>query len=158
MSMCDGLDFAIPTGELTINGVVMHTPAWTIVDLTPLWMGATVRGFDRIVPFTPGVTPYRRRMTVTQHALPMVIIGSVDRLGVKYSDEWEGLEANIDYLRAFVVDPTNAGDGTLPATLELPSGTTRTADIHVLRLALGRVQSGKMLATLDISIPEGVFA
>jgi len=147
-----------PSGELTINGVSMHTPAWAVVDLTVLWMGAQVRGFDRLIPFAPGVIPHRRRMTVTQHSLPMVITGAVDRLGVAWPDPWEGLEANIDYLRAFVVDPTNATDGTLPATLDMPSGASRTADIHVLRLSLGVVQSGLMRATLDISIPEGAFA
>ena len=149
---------APPTGSLEINGLSMHTAAWTVVDVTNLWMGADIRGGDRILPTTPGVIPYRRRMTVTQYSLPMVIIGDYDYLGVKYADIWEGLEANIDQLRAWVVDPTNVGDGTLPASLTMPSGAVRTADIHVLRLALGVVTNARMRATLDISVPQGVFA
>lgn len=149
---------APPSGALEINGVSMHTDAWTVIDLTVLWMGADIRGTDRILPTTPGVIPYRRRMTVTRHSLPMVIVGYVDQTGTPYSDPWEGLETNIDFLRAWVVDPTNVGDGTLPASLTMPSGSTRTADIHVLGLNLGTVSRARVRATLDISIPEGVFA
>ena len=151
--ICD----APPSGALEINGVSMHTPAWTVIDTTVLWMGADVRGQDRILPTTPGVIPYRRRMTVTRHSLPMVIVGYVDDAGVAYPDPMEGLETNIDYLRGWIVDPTNAGDGTLPATLTMPSGAVRTADIHVLGLTLGQVSRARLRATLDISIPTGVF-
>lgn len=149
---------APPSGSLEINGISMHTSAWTVVDVTVLWMGADIRGADRILPTTPGVIPYRRRMTVTRHSLPMVIVGHVDQAGLPYADPWEGLETNIDYLRAWIVDPTNSGDGTLPASLTMPSGAVRTADIHVLGLNLGIVSRARMRATLDISIPEGVFA
>lgn len=149
---------APPTGSLTIDGVSMHTDAWTIVDLTNLWFGGDVRGQDRLIPGVAGVIPYRRRTTVTTYSLPMVIIGDVDQTGTPYSDIWEGLESNINYLRSNVVDPTNTGDGTRSATLLMPSGSSRTADIHVLRLALGTVSRGVMRATLDISIPSGCFA
>lgn len=149
---------APPTGALEINGVSMHTYAWTVVDVTPLWMGAEIRGQDRLLPTTPGVIPYRRRMTVTRHSLPMVIVGYVDQYDTPYSDPWEGLETNIDFLRAWVVDPTNVGDGTVSASLTMPSGGVRTADIHVLGLMLGEVSKARIRATLEISIPEGVFA
>lgn len=136
----------------------MHTPAWTIIDLLPLWLGAELRGDDRILPGVSGVIPYRRRNTVTQHSLPMIVIGSRDRLGAAYTDMWVGLESNINYLMNNVVSPTNTGDGTRSATLVMPSGAVRTANIHVLRLSLGTINSGIMKATLDISIPAGVFA
>ena len=148
---------APPSGALEINGIPMHTFAWTVVDTTSLWMGADIRGQDRLLPTTPGVIAYRRRMTVTRHSLPMVIIGYVDYTGTPYSDPMEGLEANVDYLRSWVVDPTNLGDGTLPASLTMPSGAVRNADIHVLGLSLGQVSRARLRATLDISIPTGVF-
>jgi hypothetical protein len=152
--LCD----APPSGSLEINGVPLHTPAWTVIDVTRLWMGADIRGQDRILPTTPGVIPYRRRMTVTRYSLPMVIIGHVDMSGTPNTDIWEGLEYNIDFLRAWIVDPTNAGDGTLPASLTMPSGLVRTADVHVLGLNLGIVSRARMRATLEISLPQGVFA
>jgi len=126
-----------------------------------------VRGEDRLLPLAAGVIPYLRRRTVTRHSLPMVIQGEVDENGVPYPDVWAGLEANIAQLRASVVDPTGVGDGTRPASLVMPSGATRTADVHVLGLVLGRTQAGTntltgnegvgMLATLELSIPTGVF-
>jgi len=149
---------APPSGSLEINGVSLHTPAWTVIDVTTLWMGADIRGQDRLLPTTPGVIPYRRRMTVTKYSLPMVIIGHVDMTGAPNTDIWEGLEYNIDFLRAWVVDPTNVGDGTVPASLTMPSGTVRTADVHVLGLNLGIVTRARMRATLEISLPQGVFA
>lgn len=149
---------APPSGSLEINGVSMHTYAWTVIDVTTLWMGADIRGQDRLLPTTPGVIPYRRRMTVTRYSLPMVIVGYVDQYNVPYADPWEGLETNIDFLRAWVVDPTNVGDGTVQADLTMPSGTVRSADVHVLGLALGQVSRARMRATLEISVPEGVFA
>lgn len=147
-----------PVSGTVKDGIDMHTPAWTVVDVTSLWMGADVRGEDRLLPGVAGVIPYRRRNTVTQHSLPMIIIGSRNRLGVAYSDMWVGLESNINYLRTNVVNPTNVGDGTRSATLRMPSGALRTANIHILRLSLGEIKSGIMRATLDISIPAGVFA
>lgn len=146
------------TGTLTISGVSMNTPAWDCVDLTELWLGGDVRGSDRLLPGVPGVKAYKRRTTVTGYSLPMVLTGEVDRFGTVNGDWWAGLEANIDYLRANVVDPTNLTDGTRAAVLTMPSGATRTADIHVLGLEKGTVLAGVMLATLDISIPDGVFA
>lgn len=155
-------------GELTIDGVLMHTPAWNVLRVLALWMPGDQRGSDRLLPLTPGVIPYQRRLTVTRHSLPMAIHGEVDQAGVPYPNVWAGLEANIDYLKANVVAPTGTGDGTRPASLLMPSGATRTADIHVLDLVPGRVVAGTnmvtgdegvgMLATLEISIPAGEFA
>ncbi len=135
MSLIDQCD-----GELTIGGVLMHTPAWNA---------------------------YQRRLTVTRHSLPMAIFGEVNQGGVPYANEWAGLEANIAYLKANVVAPTGTGDGTRAASLLMPSGATRTADIHVVDLVRGRLVAGTnmitgaegvgMLATLEISIPEGEF-
>lgn len=157
-----------PTGRLQVDGVNLHCPAWTMPDLLELWFGADVRGDDQLIPGLGGVIANRRRTTVTRHSLPMTICGDVDRNGARYDgDAWAGLEQNIDYLRTNVVDPTNTGDGTRAATLFMPSGDTRTADIHVLRLVPGArgygVQSDGWTgaictATLEISIPLGVFS
>lgn len=145
------------TGELVIAGVSMHNEAWCVLDLTELWLPGDLRGSDRLLPGVVGVKPYRRRLTVTAHSLPMVLAGDVDRFGADQADPWEGLQANIDYLRANVVDPTNTGDGTRVATLTMPSGAVRSAAIHVLDLQLGVKVAGRARATLDISIPGGAF-
>jgi hypothetical protein len=160
---------ASPTGVLTVSGVALHGPCWTILDLTPLWVQADVRGDDRLLPGVTGVIPYRRRTTVTRHSLPMWVIGEVSWTDAAYADPWVGLETNLNYLYTNVVAPTGAGDGTRPGSLAMPSGATRTADVHILSLELGGTAAGTashaggaagagVRATLELSIPDGRFS
>ena len=142
---------------LEIDGVPLATPAWEIVDLSPLWQPADVRGSDRLIPGAAGVKPYRRRRTVSKRSLPMIVYGFEDLDGVAYADVREGLETNLDYLRANVVDPTNVGDGTRTAVLHLPSGSTRTGSVHVEGFELGTAGPTSIRAVLTLSIPEGVL-
>ena len=146
------------TGSLSIDGVSLNCPAWDLPDLTDLWLPGAVRGDDRLLPGVVGVKAYKRRVTITQHSLPFLIVGDVDRLGNTYSDPWVGLQTNLAYLRTNVADPTNLTDGTRTGTLTMPDGTTRTADLHVLGIVKGQVLAGRMRATLELSIPGGVFA
>lgn len=144
-------------GQFVINGVDMITPAWEVVDLTSLWLTPRVRGSDRLIPGINGVRPFKRRTTVTEHNLPFVVVGGFDQAGVALADPWAGLQANIDYLRLNVVDPTGVTDGTRVATLTMPSGAVRTADIHVLGMTPGERVKWIAKFTLDISIPAGGF-
>lgn len=146
-------------GTLTIGGVeLVNSHAWTITDLKPLWEGPDVRGTDRLLPTAAGVIAYPRRATVSKRNLAMVIVGDTDWTGAPYSDDAVGLETNVMYLRAHVIDPTGTGDGTRPAVLTLPSGATRTGNVHVVGLTFGTQQQGKTLATLAIEIPAGALA
>jgi hypothetical protein len=67
----------------------------------------------------------------------MLILGSADRLGAAVADCYEGLQANIDYLRANVVAPTGTTDGTRSVVLTMPDGTTRTEPAHVQQMDWG---------------------
>lgn len=155
---------ALPTvttgGQLTIGGVALIGPAWTVVEeaLTDLWLGGDLRGEDRIIPGAAGAIPYPRRWTVTRRSIPMWINPDVDRTGAAHSSPQVGLWLNIKYLRENVVDPPGTTTGTRAAVLTLPDATTRTADVHVLGLTLGVRGLGGFAAALDISIPAGVFA
>jgi hypothetical protein len=155
---CTPLNFSTALGALTINAVLMHRGAWDCVDVLELWEAADQRGSDRIIPGVAGVIPFLRRPTVTKHSLPMVISGAVNQAGTPNVDPIAGLQANIDYLNANVVTGSVAADGTVAASIVMPSGATRTANIHVLALRLGKRVSWNTLATLDISIPAGRFA
>lgn len=151
------------SGVLTIDGTLLNCAAWDITDLTPLWANFEIRGDDRVLPGVPGVIAYRRRMTVTAYSLNMFISGDVDRTGAPYGDAWEGLEANVEYLRSHVAQPTNVGDGTRAGVLTMPSGATRTADVHVLGITTGEVSAAGskhalLRATLELSVPAGRFA
>lgn len=152
------LDDAHCQGTLTINGVLMHCPAWNVIRLVPLWLTPSVRGGpNRPIPGIAGRVAYRRRIDETVHSLPMMVSGLRDRTGAINANPWAGLEANIAYLRANVVDPTNATDGTRAATLVMPSGATRTANIQVIGMTEGNVVMYVQKFTLDVIIPAGAF-
>lgn len=150
-------------GRLTLDGVLMHVQgAWNITDVRELWMPAAVRGTDIIVPHAPGVLAVRRRATVTPIGLPFVIGGFADSggTGITSCDAETimiQLQANVDYLRTNVLDPTNATDGTRSASLELPDGSTRTGAVHVLGLTVSQYAPTEVIATLDLSLPAGVL-
>ncbi len=158
-----GLSPADCVGQLTIDSMDLCTPAYLFPDLRQLWMPATVRGQDRIIPGAIGVLPKRRRATVTTYDLTFLISGEVDASGTPASPgDSTGihaqLEANIDALRSGVLDPTNVGDGTRAATLTMPSGDTRSADIHVLGLTIVNNWPTGISTLFHISIPSGAFA
>lgn len=154
------LTYNSAAGDLTIAGVAMNCPAWVVLNLQELWQPANVRGSDRIIPGTSGVTPYRRRATVTTRSLQMLISGTHDRTGAAAATSLRGLQVNVDYLIANVVVPTGTGDGTRSAVLTMPDGTTRTQSVHVLGLELGDLsQDGAWTkAVLELSIPSGRFS
>lgn len=144
-------------GGLSIGGVNMMCPAWEVLNLLVLWSPAIQRGSDRVLPGAAGVVARPRRDTVTRHSLQLLIVGDVDRTGSTNSDLFEGLQANIDYLRANVVAPTGTGDGTRSAVLTMPDASTRTEAVHVTALTLGefRGDGAWVRAVLEVSIPSG---
>lgn len=162
------IDPSTETGVLTIDGVVMHGPAWTWPDLTDLWFKGDMSGTDEHMPGADGDRAFARYGVATSYALLGVIDGDADRFGTRYSDIFAGLQTNIDYLNANVVGRGAAANGTRPATLLMPTGALRTADIHVTRLRIGTKARGINLrtgnpgifasVTLAITIPRGHFS
>ena len=152
-----GLTFNANAGNLTIGGIAMLGPAWKVQNLPELWLPANQRGTDVIRPGVSGVKARLRRDTVTVRTLRLLIVGSADRLGAAVTDYYEGLQANIDYLRANVVAPTGLTDGTRSVVLTMPDGTMRTEPAHVQQMDVGRiVENGAWaLATIELSIPSG---
>lgn len=156
-------------GNLTIGGIDMNRPAWAVIGdergeggLLKLWVEFEVRGSDRVLPSATGVIPYPRRMTVTRHDLRFLVVGDVDSAGTPVADTRSGLRANLEYLRTNVFAPVASSTGTRAATLTVPGGANRTADIHVLRVQTQSYyidECGSIwVGTLQISIPGGRFA
>lgn len=158
-------------GNLTIGSIDMNRPAFAVIGdergeggLLKLWMEFAVRGEDRILPSATGVIAYPRRMTATRFDLRLLVAGDVDQTGAPTADSLIGLETNLEYIRSNVLAPVVSSTGTRAATLLMPSGATRTANIHVLGV---QTQSYGFAAgcggaiwvgTLQISIPSGRFA
>lgn len=144
---------------LDIDGVALAIDgAWEWLDLSPLWEGADKRGSDRLVPGATGVVPYPRRATVSRRAINGYIYGFKDYNGVAFSDVRVGLEANIAFLQENIEEPPNPlGDGTRLATLHLPSGATKTGDVHVEKLRIAAFGPAAAKAVLELSIPSGAL-
>lgn len=142
---------------LEIDGTPLATPAWFVENLPELRSGAQTRGTDRLIPGAAGALPKPRRVAPTPAELHLVIFGTVDVEGGAYSDYRAGLDANIDYLQANVVDPPATTTGVRPATLHLADGTTRTADVQVEKFDVGVGGPDSVLAVLRITIVQGRF-
>lgn len=156
-------------GTLTIGTTLMNRPAWAIVgddqgegSLIQLWPEFDVRGEDRLLPGANGVIPYRRRLTVTEWELRLMVVGDVDQNGNPTADAALGLMQNLEILRSGVFAPVASATGTRSATLTYPGMTPRTADIHVLGFKRTFMRLGRNKAIYDgkmrISIPAGRFS
>jgi hypothetical protein len=147
------------TEYLEIDGVSLHRSAWWITDLKPLWGSPEVRGADRSIPGVNGVKAYRRRPTVTLIVLELIVVGEYDRFDALTAiDPVDQLEENVAYLREFVTDPTNVGDGTRPAVHHLPSGETRSGPVHVVKFTPADSAISEITFALGLSIPGGALA
>lgn len=144
-----------PTGTLSIGGFDLTTDAWTTLDLTGLWMWRN-RGENVLVPGTNGKRPYLVRPDETDHDIPMVIIGSVNKDGEVYDDgPWYGLYANVRTIQANLLTPHVYRS----AILTLPDGSsTLSANVQVLDFQLGdHDNNARYVATLSIRVPGGAF-
>lgn len=141
---------------LIIDTVPLATPAWRILDLTPLWTSADQIGSDRKLPGVNGSRAYRRYKTATQLVFSGKCWGARDREGTYYGDAREGLHANMAVLLG-LTEPVASDTGTRAATWVVP-GTDKTADIHVLGLEPRAKTPVEVMFSLTISIPAGRFA
>lgn len=143
--------------RLVIDGWDSETPAWTVVDYTPLKEPADQRGSNLLIPGAVGVKALPRRNTVTVKQLPMHIFGDTGWLGDHYTDGFDGLQANIDEIIDQIVEPPGTSDGTRLATWYVPDGTVRTASVHVTALPLTRVSPIMARAVLKLELVGGRF-
>jgi hypothetical protein len=156
-------------GNLTIGGIDMNRPAFAIIadergegGFVQLWADFDVRGEDRLLPSATGVIAYPRRITVRRMDFRLLVVGDVDQAGTPVVNTKVGLQNNLEYIRANVLAPVVSATGTRAATLLMPSGATRSADIHVLGVVTQSYGFGACgaiwVGTLQISIPAGRFA
>ena len=144
---------------LEINDVPLATPAWEVLDLSPLWDVAGFRGDDRLIPQRDGEKPLRRRIAAMRVQVPLIVYGDADQDGMPYSEGRAGLRANLVYLEeAFMVPNLSNADGTWPLVLHLPAGETLSGDCIVNPpLQLAPKSPTTVLCVLDIKIPAGVL-
>lgn len=156
-------------GTLTINDVLLHTPAWCLTDLSELWGSFDYRGSNRIIPGRRGRKPYKLRADQTRYSLPFLIVGYSDQNGNVYYDEYsdtysdvysqgsvvmwqQGLETNVAFLQnAFHLDdPTLQAQSVFDAEFVTPLGHVRSSRVQVLGLRGQLNPGGYMASTLEI--------
>lgn len=148
------------TGTLTISGVSLNRLAWDIPNLTSLWYQHAVRGQSKTMTGLLGRRSFPVRVDEAVHDLYFVVNGDFDQAGAATADPLVGLQANLDYLWTNVLQPITSGDGTRPATLLMPSGATRSADVRTSPLVpVGEDVTDTRFAefTLTVTIPGGRF-
>lgn len=148
-------------GHLTINDVLMHTPAFCVIDLIDLWMPPPTRGDNVPLPRRTGTLAKPVYITETDVALPIWISGACDKDGDIDSDgSMMRLQRNLAYLTDNVMDPTGwASTKAASASLLLPDGiTTIAADVQPRALTTVKHTAELLRAVLDIRIPAGRFS
>lgn len=144
-------------GRLTVNSLLLATPAYLCTDLSDLWVPSSpLRGQNVLIPGAIGRLATPRRRDEVHHSLPMVISGVVDDVGAEYTDPWAGLEANLADLET-ALDPPAPPTATVAASLTMPSGAVRTASVQVDGIKVGIHVGPVFRCTLELTIPAGRF-
>jgi hypothetical protein len=157
----DGIDVACTreAGSLSIDGQLLHRPAFAVLDASELWGPPKLRGSDLLIPGRAGLLPLTRRVTATDRVLRMAIDGRYKVDGTASSSDLQGVADIIDWLTTNLVLPPGTAAGTRLATYTSPDGlSSKVAPVHVLAVTPGTKVGPLWRATLDLSIPAGVFA
>ncbi len=149
---------------LEVNGVPLYTPAWIILNHTPLRLPPDTVGRNRRLS-RGRVVPMPKYATETVRSLRLHVFGSHDIDGNLYPDSRAGLDANIDFLMANV-DTTllTAPPFTRTAVWHPyspvggPLAEPRSAEVQA-RVELGedRKAGARCIGTLALTIMGGRF-
>ncbi len=142
-------------GTVTIDDESMNREAWAFLNNYVLWQGADQAGEDWTVPGRHGALANPRWRQPATRSMELLIIGDVDPDGDPNDDRIVGLEENVAWLQEWVEHTVASLEGTRTLVLTLPSGATRTGEVHVGPMQLGSVISGAFTATLEVQIPDG---
>lgn len=146
-------------GELVINGVSMHTPAWRVKNQGILLFPPELRGEYVVIPGVDGETATPQRWQAGRYPLEFQMVGDVDHTGAPFTNKQEGFVSNMNYLATHVLTgPTLTGNRTRTATFQAPGEETpRTAEVHVdLRPGLLTTNYWTDMI-LEVRVPAGMF-
>lgn len=146
-------------GQLTINGVLMHKEgAWNVLNPQILWLPTDERGSNVVISRARGRRAYPWRTDQSSYPLSLLVDGVLDWDGNPYANPWEGLETNLAYLYANVLIPPTAPTAVRAASLLMPSGETRIADVQPKHLGIpNAVENACFTDTLTLVVPDGAF-
>jgi hypothetical protein len=126
MSLCPN-----PSGALIINSFDLETECSTVLEpYTPLWtVGALVESEPVHISGRPGDVVFAPEIGSWEFSFSFVMVGEVSPTGDVFDDPWVGLESNMNLLNTQFLMPIASNSGLQPATLVMPSGEQRHADV-----------------------------
>lgn len=151
-------------GELKINGVSLHTFAWCVRDIRPLYYPTSFRGGNVVIPGVNGQRAYPIRPDQTDHDLPMWWTPACSTNGTNFSSVATGFQTNINAFRTAFLTPPTPPTATLAATItSTPLGTTLSAEVQVLGFDIGPTAQSINFphvweARLSLRVPAGSFS
>lgn len=119
-------------GELTIDGLSLHGPAWCAWDLSPLYDSPEFRGDNILVERLDGKVARPVVTDETDYSLRLMFSGYSDQAGVPWGAPAGGVLANRQAFHDTYVAPIRSGTASLPATLEIPDPDDPNATITYL--------------------------
>lgn len=144
-------------GELTINDVSMHIDgAWNVTNPQVLWTPNAVKGTNRNKPRTRGTRANPYRIAESTYSLDMLLDGTWDVGENDWSaSPWVGLQHNLEYLFANVVNPPLAPNATVVAMLDMPDGNVYEGAVQPRTLIHQGTQTTVFTAVLTVTVPGG---
>lgn len=146
-------------GKLTINSLNMHTAAWLVNDIRPLYVPQKYRVGNVVIPGAAGARAYKYRVDEAVHSLEMRITGKFTSTGGVNSNAFTGFRTNWETLRSSLLIPPTTAVGFSATITSVPGSTkTLTATVQVEGIDLG-VEEGNRFnrAVLHLRIPAGRF-
>jgi hypothetical protein len=148
-------------GSLTINSLSMHTYAWTVLDVRPLYIPQAYRGDNTLIPGVVGRHANRYRIDEASHSLLMWWTGDFDKTGAATANRFTGYQANLEEFTAAVLEPPVSG--LLAASITMPDASVLTADVQVRGLEFAGFDQAvesphRFNALLHVTVPAGRFA
>jgi hypothetical protein len=155
------LDCSETYGELTINNVSLHGPAWCAFDLSPLYDSPEFRGDNVLVETLAGRIAKPTLTDETTYSLRLMLSGYSDQAGTPWAAPAGGLLANRRAFEAAFITPIRTGTADLPATLLVPDpndvalGITFVFDVQPLKLTgWTLLPNAYARATVELRVPR----
>lgn len=143
-----------PDRYLELAGLPLSTPAWELLNIEAMLVGATTRGDNLVIPGASGTRPRRRRITERTVALEMSVTGAYTSEGELNDDAAAGLLTNLEALAA-VLDPPATNDSLIAVTL-VWRGQERRGFGQIVSYEIGAHDSpADVPMSIDLVLPQG---
>lgn len=142
-------------GEFFVDDVSMHIDgAWNCTNPNVLWIGNAVKGSNRNKPRARGSRANRYRGAESTYSLQMIIDGRYDVVEQDWADNvWAGLQHNLRWLKANVVDLEDAPARTRTGTLYLPDGDALQGPVQCRTLIHQNTELDVFTAVMTVVVP-----